>query len=198
MTLVLGSSAPCHEVAAESRDRCGWWATSDRIVMAVADGQGPEGAYAADVAIACVGAGLERHIQSTFAVCDARLRGTEGVALAVAVVGRRSGHLTVGSVGNIRIALLIADEEHHLNGNSGIVGLAHARVTLETRVLSSGDLFALFSDRAEQPFSLRTGFEGYAGFPDDPASKHMVRWARGGDECAALIYRHQSHESDGR
>jgi hypothetical protein len=159
--------------------------------MAVADGRGPEASYAADLAIACVGASLERDLQDTFAACDARLRGTDGVALAVAVVVRGTGQITVASVGNIRIALLIADDEYHLNGSSGIVGVDLGRLTLETGILSSGDLFALFSDRLGEPFSLRKALEGDVASPGDQASKMLGRWARDDDDAAVLIYRHQ-------
>lgn len=146
MALEISCSTRPYAGRIECGDRCGWWMTPERIVMAVADGlgHGPEAAYAAEIAMACIGAGLERSFDEIFAACDVRLRDTRGVALAVAVVTLGSGQLTISSVGNIRTVLLTSGKDCRFGGSRGIVGAGYARLTPEVRTLSRGDVLALF------------------------------------------------------
>jgi hypothetical protein len=187
------STRPC---AGESDcgDRCGWWVTPVRIVMAVADGlgHGPEAAHAAEVAMACIGAGLERPFDEIFAACDARLRDTRGVAMAVAVVNIDNGLMTIASVGNIRSVLLKTDKEYRLGGTRGIVGGGYGRLAPEERPLSRGDVLALFSDGLDEFPLLRETIDHTAPFSRDQASTVLTRWARPDDDAAVLIYRQQA------
>lgn len=160
--------------------------------MAVADGlgHGAEAAYAAEVAMACIGAGLERPFDDIFAACNIRLRDTRGVALAVAVVTLDNGQLTIGSVGNIRTVLLTAGKDCRFGGSRGIVGGGYARLTPEVRTLSRGDVLALFSDGVDEFSALRETLKETAHLPKDQASAVLTRWARLDDDAAVLIYHH--------
>lgn len=160
--------------------------------MAVADGlgHGAEAAYAAEVAMACIGAGLERSFDDIFAACDLRLRDTRGVALAVAVVAIDSGQLTIASVGNIRTLLLTASKDCRFGGSRGIVGGGYTRLTPQVQTLSRGDVLVLFSDGVDEFSELRKTLEETAYFPNDQASVVLARWARLDDDAAVLIYRH--------
>jgi hypothetical protein len=166
--------------------------------MALADGlgHGPEAAHAAEVAMACIGAGLERPFDEIFAACDARLRDTRGVALAVAVVSTDSGLLTMASVGNIRSVLLKTGKEYRLGGTRGIVGGGYGRLVPEEKPLSRGDVLALFSDGLDEFSSLRESIDSTAPFSRDQASIVLNRWARPDDDAAVLIYR-QKNMNDG-
>ena len=177
-------------------DRCGWWRTTERIVMAVADGLGHESVYAAEIAITCIGANLERSINETFAACDARLSDTHGVALSVAVVDIDSQRMTTASVGNIRTVLFRGNTEYHLGCTRGIVGSDHDPLWHETRLLASGDVLALFSDGLDAFFSLRETLESAASYSADPAQTVMDRWARLDNDAAILIYRHDARTID--
>ena len=88
MDLGIGCSMRAGAGQSVCGDRCGWWISPERIVMAVSDGLG-HGVYASELAMACIGSGLDRPFEEIFAACDRRLRGTHGVALAVAVVDRK-------------------------------------------------------------------------------------------------------------
>lgn len=173
-------------------DRCGWWATPTRIVMAVADGlgHGAEAAHAADIAMACLGAGLERPLEEIFAACDSRLRDTRGVALAVAVLAVDSGEMSIASVGNIRTILLTPDKDYRFGGSRGIVGGGYARLTPEVRSLVDGDVLALFSDGVDEFAALRETLDQAARAPTTPALAVLDRWSRPDDDAAVLIYRH--------
>ena len=187
------STRPCAGQS-DCGDRCGWWATPTRIVMVVADGlgHGPEAAYAAEVAIACVGAGLQRPLEDIFAVCDSRLRSTRGVGLAVAVVAIDSGEMTIASVGNIRTVLLTPGKDYRFAGSRGIVGASYARLTPEVRTLADGDVLALFSDGVDEFSVLRETLNKTAILFQDQASAVLARWARSDDDAAVLIYHHES------
>lgn len=193
MALEISCSTRSCAGQSDCGDRCGWWITSARIVMAVADGlgHGAEAAYAAEVAMACVGAGLERPFDEIFAACDARLRDTRGVALAVAVVDIDCGRMTMASVGNNRAVLLTANKDTHFARTSGIVGGGYDRLTPETMTLSPCDVLALFSDGVDEFFALRETLERAALSSTDQARTVLDRWARVGDDAAALIYRHE-------
>lgn len=185
------STRPCAGQS-DCGDRCGWWTTPERIVMAVADGlgHGAEAAYAAEVAMACIGADLERPFAEIFATCDVHLRNTRGAALAVAVVTLDSGQLTISSVGNIRTVLLTAGKDFRFGGSRGIVGAGYARLTPEVRTLSRGDVLALFSDGVDEFSALRETLNETAHLPKDQAAAVLTRWARPDDDAAVLIYHH--------
>lgn len=173
-------------------DRCGWWTTPARIIMAVADGlgHGPEAAYAAEVAMACIGGGLDRPLEGFFSACDRRLRDTRGVALAVAVVAIDTGQITVASVGNIRSVLLKSDKVHRFGASRGIVGGGYVHLTPEVRPLASGDVLALFSDGVDEFSELRKTLQEAECLSRDQASAVLSRWSRPDDDAAVLIYRH--------
>lgn len=185
------STRPCLGQT-ESSDRCGWWATASHIFMAVADGlgSGPEAAYAAEVAIACIGAGLERPFEEIFTACSARLGRSRGVALAVAVVDLRSGQATFASIGNIRMALLAGNREYHLRNTKGIVGGDCDQLIPQTKILSPGEVIALFSDGLPDFFALRETLKSTSPFSRDPARLVLDLWAHVDDAAAVLIYRH--------
>lgn len=192
MGLVLSCATRPRAGQSECGDRCGWWTTPVRIVMAVADGlgHGPEAALAADIAMACIGAGLERPFDVIFAACDSRLRDTRGVALVVAIVAIDTGQITVASVGNIRAVLLTSDKDYRFGGSRGIVGGGYARLTPEVRTLASGDVLALFSDGVDEFSALRETLEATPPLANDQASAVLTRWSRLDDDAAVLIYRH--------
>lgn len=160
--------------------------------MAVADGlgHGPEAAYAAEVAMACIGDGLDRPLEEFFAACNHRLRDTRGVALAVAVVAIYTGQITVATVGNIRAVLLKSDKDHRFGSSRGIVGGGYAHLTPEVRSLSGGDVLALFSDGVNELSELRETLDEAEGLSRDQASAVLTRWSRPDDDAAVLIYRH--------
>ncbi|MEO8135555.1 MAG: SpoIIE family protein phosphatase [Betaproteobacteria bacterium] len=191
MMRISGSTRPPGGES-DCSDRCGWWSESSRIVMALADGLGHRPAYAAEIAIACIGAGLERSIAETFAACDVRLRDTGGVALAVAFVDLAVESVTMASVGHIRVALLKGNTRYHLRGSHGIVGGGHDRLTPETRPLAHGDTVMLFSDGAAESGALGERCEGAAPQSLDQIRTDLNRWVRKDDDAAVLIYHHEA------
>lgn len=164
--------------------------------MAVADGLGHESAYAAEIAIACIGASLERSIDETFAACDARLSDTHGVALTVAVVDIESQRMSITLVGNIRALLLSGSTYRHFGSTRGIVGGGHDPLRHETSTLASGDILALYSAGLDEFFSLRETLETAMSSSANPAQTVLQRWARVDDDAAILIYRHDGRMID--
>ena len=190
----IGSSMRSRDATSECGDRCGWWATSERIVMAVVDslGRGPDEAYAVNLAMACIGGGLERSFAEIFTACDARLRNTRGVALAVAMIDLASGALTMASVGNVRGVLLSANKEYRMGVTAGIAGGDHARLNPLIKKLSSGDVLMLCSDSVNVLSSLRETLASSAPYAREQALAVLHQWARADDDAAVLIYHHAS------
>jgi negative regulator of sigma-B (phosphoserine phosphatase) len=192
MALNIGCSTRHSKGQMDSGDRCGWWVTSDRIVMAVAVGMGhgPKAAYAAEVSLACIGAGLERSLGDLFAACDARIHDTEGAALAIAIVDIQTGCLTISSVGNIQFGLLTAEREYRFGSTRGILGGSYSELAPESRILRPGDVLAIFTDGVEAFSELRGLLGKSAQSARDEARIVLDRWARPDNDAAVLIYRH--------
>jgi hypothetical protein len=192
MALNIGCSTRPSKGQMDSGDRCGWWVTSDRIVMAVAVGMGhgPKAAYAAEVSLACIGAGLERPLGDLFAACDARIRDTEGAALAIAIVDIETGCMTISSVGNIQFGLLTAEREYRFGSSRGILGGSYSELAPESRVLRPGDVLAIFTDGVAACPELRELLGKSAQSAREEARIVLERWARPDNDAAVLIYRH--------
>lgn len=175
-------------------DRCDWWSVGGRIVVAVADGlgHGPEAAHAAEAALACIGQNLDLPCETMFATCDARLRETRGVALAVAIIEPASGLMTIATVGNIRAILLNDSRDLRLGGARGIVGAGFVNLAPETMALAPGNVLTLFSDGLEEFPPLREIFSEPALSAQDQAQAILNRWARVNDDASVLVYRHEA------
>lgn len=173
-------------------DCCGWWSHGTRIVLAVADGlgHGREAAKASEAAISCIGNNLERSCEDIFAECDAQLRNTRGVALAVAMIEPVSGRMTVGTVGNIRILLLRESQGLRLDGGRGIVGAGYNKLLPESLVLAPGDVLTIFSDGFEEFPSLRSFLVEPEHSAQQQAQAILEHCARNDDDASILLYRH--------
>lgn len=190
---VAWAARPCRDESA-CGDRCGWWSTSERIVLALADGlgHGPAAAAAADLAMNAIGIGLGDGCEEIFAACDFALRNTRGAALAVAIVDRKRHRLVLAAVGNIRALLLTAGKDLRLGGARGIVGAGYAPLLPETLPLAGGDVLVLYSDGLDEFAAVRDTVAN-AGPSARQQAEHMLqRWARADDDAAVLVYRHES------
>jgi len=162
--------------------------------MAVANGQGarPQAAHAAEFALTCIGAGLDRTVAEMFLACDARLRNGRGVALAVAVVDVESGSLTIATVGTVCAVLLQDDKEHLFVSAGGIVGAGYDRLLPETMALAPGDVLVLFSNSVGKFLALQEQLKRSALSSRDQARVVLNRWANANEDAAVLIYRHEA------
>jgi hypothetical protein len=172
--------------------RCGWWSTAGRIVMAVADGlgQGEAAAHAAELALASIGAAIERPFGELFAACEARLRDTGGVALAVAVVELDGRCLSMATVGNVRALLWSANAAYRLDQTQGVIGGGFACLSVATRTLLPGDVLALFSAGIDESPALRESLERSSPASSNQVLQLLDRCARRDRDAALLIYRH--------
>ncbi|HIJ94363.1 MAG TPA: SpoIIE family protein phosphatase [Desulfuromonadales bacterium] len=181
-----------------SGDQCEWWNTGTHIVAALADGlgHGEQAAYAAKAALTCIGENLERPCETIFSKCDAQLRDTRGVALALAIIELDSGRMTLGAVGNIRAMLLRNSRDIRFGGARGIVGGGFSSFTPETVLLTRGEVLLLFSDGLDEFIPLREIFsEPPTTSVHDKAQRILDSWARANDDASVLIYRHEEFKS---
>lgn len=139
----------------ESGDLCARWEDGSRVVLCLVDGlgHGPRARFAAEAAIASVGAHRELPIEAIFAACEEDLRITRGVAMALARVDLDARTLTWAAVGNIR-GRLVGRAPRSLACDPGIVGAGYARLAPESVPFSPGDLLLLFSDGLPAELSL--------------------------------------------
>jgi len=162
--------------------------------MAVADGygHGPEAAYAAEIAMTCIGARPERQFEEFFSACDTRLSDTRGVALAVAIVDIESGNMTMAAVGDVRIVLMQENKSLHIRCTRGIVGGGHDRLIPRTMATFPGAMLALFSVGLDAFFPLAQTLEKATLSSTNRAQTVLDHFARDGEEAAVLIYRRKA------
>lgn len=162
--------------------------------MAVASGQGrgPTASYAAETAVACIGAGLDRPFAEMFTACDARLRGSCGVALAIAVVELDFGRLTTAAVGCVRTLLLTAGANQRFAATQGVVGGSYQALVADTTTLCAGDVLLLCSAGVEDLSEVQKAYLRSASCPSEHALLQLDGWARPDADAALLIYRHQA------
>jgi serine phosphatase RsbU (regulator of sigma subunit) len=173
-------------------DRCGWWLSGDRLVIAAADGlgHGEDAARAADAALACIESCLDEACEDIFFKCDQQLRDTRGAALAVSIIEPSSGKMTVGTIGNIRVMLLRDTQNLRLDGGRGIVGAGYKNLVPQTMNLASGDILTMFSDGLDEFPALREILFKPAPSVNEQAQAILDRWARDEDDASVLIYKY--------
>lgn len=176
------------------RERCGWWTTSGHVVMALAEGVGQgaeDAAYAAELALACIGAGLDRPFNTLFSACDSRLRTTCGVGLAVAVVDLMSGEATLASVGNVRAVLLNVIPSENSGAVRGVIGIGYDQLAPQTLMLRSGNVIALLSSGLGESLATADMSKTADICTRDLAGDLLTRWTHAYDHGALLLYRHE-------
>lgn len=177
-------------------DQGGWWELPQRRVLALADGlgHGYHAAHAAAQAMEAVGENLTLGCEEIFSACDARLRGTRGAALAVAIVDLRHDTMTLAAIGNIRAMVLSDGRQRRLGGGRGIVGAGYGVLAPEVLPLRTGDVLALYSDGMDEFATLR---DCMADGPQSGAERALARWSHGRDDASILCYQHESYDRGG-
>lgn len=177
-------------------DQGGWWQLPQRRVLALADGlgHGRHAAYAAEQAMRAVEAHLTLDCEAIFGACDARLRGTRGAALVVAIIDLQCNTLRIAAIGNIRIVLLSNGRQRRLGGGRGIVGAGYGALAPETLALRAGDVLALFSDGIDE---FATLYDCLQGGVQAGAEKVLARWSNGRDDSSVLCYQHEINDRGG-
>lgn len=173
-------------------DRCAYWETSDRLIVAVADGlgHGPEAAVAAETAMACIGSALDGPLEKLFWQCDMSLQATRGVALSVVVIEKQSGLMTLASVGNIRTLLIQEGKDRRFGATRGIVGGGYGRLNPEHFKIKAGDVLALFSDGVDEFADVRKAMLSIIDLTAQCAASLLEKLANREDDAALLLYRH--------
>ncbi len=192
MAIDIGSATQAAPGREDCGNRCGWWVTATRVVMAMVQSQGgsAEPAHAAEIALASIGARLARPLDEFFSTCNIRLRETHGVAMAVAVVDLGSGHMSMAAVGNIHTLLLSPNEDYRLVGTAGIVGRGFDSLATKSYTLAAGDTLMLLTD-GMQMFPVPQRLLKTAALSSALQARAMVeRWGKLDGDAAALIYRH--------
>ncbi|MCG5511874.1 SpoIIE family protein phosphatase [Ectothiorhodospira shaposhnikovii] len=171
-------------------DQVGCWRQGETLYMALADGlgHGPEAHHAALSTMQHLMALGSLPPTRLLGRCDTLLRGTRGVALAMALIDDQ-GTLTHVAVGNIRALLLQQDRLTRLGGARGIVGAGFHRLYAERHLLRPGDWLVMFSDGISEDIPISDALKD-ASPTDQTARTLLQRWARDNDDAAILLYRH--------
>lgn len=174
-------------------DQCGVWLDEGgQVLLALADGlgHGPEAAKAAQAALAAIGPLRSHPFEFIFAQCDAALRGTRGVALALALVEPALHRLRFAAVGNVRAVLLHDGREYRLGSARGIVGAGYSGLAPETLAFGAGgagDSLFLYSDGFDELLPLRELLRP-AVTAQAVAESALQRWAKISDDASMLVY----------
>ena len=173
-------------------DRCGYWETPDRLIVAVADGlgHGPEAAVAAETAMACIGSTLDGSLEQLFWHCDQCLQVTRGVALSVVFIEKQSGLMTLASVGNIRTLLIEKEKDRRFGATRGIVGGGYGRLNPDHFTIKEGDVLVLFSDGVDEFTDVRKAMQPTTDLTAQCAASLLGKLANREDDAALLLYRY--------
>jgi serine/threonine protein phosphatase PrpC len=169
------------------------------VLIAVMDGLG-HGAEAAETAAAAAEA-LSRHADESVVTmvraCHEALRGSRGVALAVAAYDRRDGTVTWLGVGNVDAVLIRASPEvypraEHVLLRAGVIG--HRLPPLYAAVLTvgDGDTLVMATD------GVRGGFAQAVRNGDDPqetADRILAGFSTRSDDALVLVGRFKADGS---
>ena len=123
--------------------------------------------------------------------CHVALRGTRGVAMAVAAIHAASRRLTWVGVGNVQGLLrrrtLSADRDHEvLLQRAGLVGAHLPRLHASTIALRDGDVLALATDGLRAGFA--NGLVG-SGAPQDAANRALESFGTSTDDALVIVAR---------
>lgn len=175
-------------------DQCAIWFDNERVLIALADGlgHGSEAAQAADAALSQIGAMQRDTFSDIFQVCDLRLRGMRGAALALALIEPAQQRLLFAAVGNIRAVVIQNQRERRLGATRGIVGAGYAKLVPEIFTLNAGDSFFLYSDGFDELLPLRELI--HPGVTAQEIAEHALqRWAKPNDDASILVYLSCTH-----
>ena len=173
-------------------DDAGWWESDGRITLCLADGlgHGREAEAAARAALAYVGGHLAAPLDQLFAGCDEALRGTRGVAMAMAVIDFDPGRLAFAGIGNVR-AMVVGPTTVRMASDFGIVGAGYRRLRLETMHLETGSLVVLASDGLSERMDLTGTPPDLRQDPRRLARNLLAEWSvKSPDDAAVLVYLH--------
>lgn len=169
----------------------GWFGADGGLRLALADGlgHGVEAHAAAVAAMSQLAASVGLPLVATIAHCDAALRTSRGVALAVVeVIPGAAGILHV-AVGNVRTLLLQPGGVRRLSGARGIIGAGYGHLRAEFLPLARGDWLVMFSDGIGEGAAIAGDLQHET--PSDAlAERLLARWARDDDDASLLLYRH--------
>ncbi|SEP79207.1 Stage II sporulation protein E (SpoIIE) [Ectothiorhodospira magna] len=171
-------------------DQIHCWHREQALWMALADGlgHGPEAHDAASRAMDHLPTLSALPLTECISRCDTLLRGTRGVALAVACIDP-AGQLTHVAVGNVRSLLLHQGRLTRLGGARGIVGAGFHHLHVERHHLQPGDWLVMFSDGIREDVPIAAALEAALPTPHT-ALTLLQRWARDNDDAAILLYCH--------
>ncbi len=171
-------------------DAAGFWTTDSATILTVIDGlgHGKHAQAAATAALDYVAHHLEQPLPDLFSGCSDAIRGTRGVAMAVAVIEEETGLLTYAGIGNTR-AMVLGAKTTRLNSNYGIIGAAYKRLTTEKVQLSNNDLMFMFTDGLKEIIDVSNYGDLLSIDLHRLAGRLLEDWSLLRDDAAILIYR---------
>jgi signal transduction histidine kinase/FixJ family two-component response regulator len=178
-------------------DAGAYWHDDGRTTVCIVDGlgHGLHAEIAARAAIDHVAAQRQRgfSLLELFRSCDAAIRDTRGVAMAVAVIDDATLKMTYGAVGNTR-AMIVGHCSRRLLASPGIIGGTFRGLQPETVKLAPGDLLVLSTD------GISRGLD--PGAPSSFATQSLAQlaeelittWGRDTDDASLLLLRQELPE----
>ncbi len=131
-----------------SGDAC-WVQVHPRgVLLVVADGlgHGPEAEAAARLAVQCLGEAPDQPLRQLLGQCHESLRGTRGVAIAVASLEPDTRMLAWAGVGNVTCTLFRAASRESLRSMPGVLGYRYSPPPAAWLPVAEGDLLLFATD----------------------------------------------------
>lgn len=190
-----GTLVGCAKQSYKGDPHCGdmvaSWDVDGRIVLCIVDGlgHGVHAEAAAQAAVDYVASHLSDELGPILIGCDAAIRSTRGVAMALASVEGKSGALTYSAIGNIRAAIL-GSQKRFLPTVPGIVGAGCRDLQTEIITLSPDDSAIFCTDGVGSAADLLRHAESLQLGPQKLAETILMARETTGDDAAVLVYRH--------
>ena len=145
--------------------------------------------WSSDGELSISAAGIAALMTSAISAAHARIRGSRGAAMGMAVIDRRNGCLHFVGIGNTRI-LLLAYRGWEGVSRDGQLGVNFRRPVVQTYPLSSGDVVLQASDgiRTATLRAMRPRRSGVSVDPEQVASA-LLQQATFADDVSILLSR---------
>ncbi len=171
-------------------DAAGWWNVSSATVLTIIDGlgHGRHAQTAATAAMDYIAGHLEQPLPDLFSGCSNAIRGTRGVAAAVAAIDEKTGLLTYAGIGNTR-AMILGERTTRLSSNYGIVGVGYKKLTSESVQLPGSSVVLMFTDGLKEIIDVSKYGDLLSVDLDSLAWRILEDWSLPKDDAAILVYR---------
>ena len=178
--------------SAHCGDQCGIWHNGEKTVVCIVDGlgHGRGAAEAAKAAVEYVSSHLDVPLPELFEGCDAAIRETRGVAMAVAIIDTQTTTLTYACIGNTRAAI-IGTVTSQITGDPGIIGGGFSHLLVDTYSFGKGAVIVLWSDGIDEFIDFKRYRSSIRDSAQDLANHIINDLSKSDDDSSVVAFKNR-------